>query len=377
MLELRLGHRAVGGGKASWAFVDASPDPDEPPPVVGEFDLGALLARIEHAVEERRTPSASRSTRSARCSRSSPTSRIVRARAVPHRAGAQARWASRSSSPPSAPTTTARSRGSASRSSSPTTSSSCATCSRTRSRRRTIEILKFRGTDHQKGECAVHDRRDERLVVIPLSAHGAEAEVVDRAHLVRQRRARRDVRRRLLPRLDHPRLRRDRHGQDADRHAVPARAASRPASAACCSRSRRAASSSSATPPAGASTSRRWSATGCSRRRDHYPDTRCRSRTTSSTCSRLIEEFKPHRVAVDSLSALERVSTLQGVPRVRHRPDLVHQAPGDPRPVHVDHAHRCWAARRSPRRTSRRSPTRSSCCATSRCSARCGAGSRC
>ena len=32
-----------------WAFVDVSPDPDGPPPVIGQFDLGALLARIEHA----------------------------------------------------------------------------------------------------------------------------------------------------------------------------------------------------------------------------------------------------------------------------------------------------------------------------------------
>jgi circadian clock protein KaiC len=33
-----------------WAFVDASPEPDEPTVVAGGFDLGALLARIEHAV---------------------------------------------------------------------------------------------------------------------------------------------------------------------------------------------------------------------------------------------------------------------------------------------------------------------------------------
>jgi circadian clock protein KaiC len=34
-----------------WAFVDASPEPEEKPIVVGAYDLGALLARIEYAVE--------------------------------------------------------------------------------------------------------------------------------------------------------------------------------------------------------------------------------------------------------------------------------------------------------------------------------------
>jgi circadian clock protein KaiC len=34
-----------------WAFVDASPDPEEPTAVIGSFDLGALLARIERAVK--------------------------------------------------------------------------------------------------------------------------------------------------------------------------------------------------------------------------------------------------------------------------------------------------------------------------------------
>jgi circadian clock protein KaiC len=34
----------------TWSFVDASPDPDQTTTVVGEFDLGALLARVEHAI---------------------------------------------------------------------------------------------------------------------------------------------------------------------------------------------------------------------------------------------------------------------------------------------------------------------------------------
>jgi len=35
----------------TWAFVDAAPDPEEPTAVIGSFDLGALLARIQRAVE--------------------------------------------------------------------------------------------------------------------------------------------------------------------------------------------------------------------------------------------------------------------------------------------------------------------------------------
>jgi circadian clock protein KaiC len=35
-----------------WAFVDASPQPDDLPTFAGRYDLGALLARIEHAVKK-------------------------------------------------------------------------------------------------------------------------------------------------------------------------------------------------------------------------------------------------------------------------------------------------------------------------------------
>lgn len=37
--------------KKLWAFVDAAPDAEEPTPIVGVFDLSALLARIERAVK--------------------------------------------------------------------------------------------------------------------------------------------------------------------------------------------------------------------------------------------------------------------------------------------------------------------------------------
>ena len=38
--------------EGKWAFVDAAPDADEPMTVVGEYDLGGLLARIQHAVKK-------------------------------------------------------------------------------------------------------------------------------------------------------------------------------------------------------------------------------------------------------------------------------------------------------------------------------------
>ncbi|HYD53872.1 MAG TPA: circadian clock protein KaiC [Gemmatimonadaceae bacterium] len=36
--------------QGKWAFVDASPQVDGPPPVVGDYDIGAMLPRVEHAV---------------------------------------------------------------------------------------------------------------------------------------------------------------------------------------------------------------------------------------------------------------------------------------------------------------------------------------
>ncbi|HET9004200.1 MAG TPA: circadian clock protein KaiC [Gemmatimonadaceae bacterium] len=38
--------------EGKWAFVDAAPDADGPMAVVGEYDLGGLLARIQHAVKK-------------------------------------------------------------------------------------------------------------------------------------------------------------------------------------------------------------------------------------------------------------------------------------------------------------------------------------
>ena len=70
---------------------------------------------------------------------------------------------------------------------------------------------------------------------LPLSVHASSTRSSRRRpHHLGQRRARRDVRRRVLPRLDHPRLRRDRHRQDAAGHRVHRRRRRARASGACC-----------------------------------------------------------------------------------------------------------------------------------------------
>ncbi|MDB4874775.1 MAG: circadian clock protein KaiC [Gemmatimonadetes bacterium] len=54
--DIRTNMRAFGWDidrwerENKWAFVDVSPDSSGPTPIVGEFDLGGLLSRIEHAV---------------------------------------------------------------------------------------------------------------------------------------------------------------------------------------------------------------------------------------------------------------------------------------------------------------------------------------
>ena len=93
-------------------------------------------------------------------------------------------------------------------------------------------------------------------------------------------------------------------------HAVPGRRRGRRASAACCSPSRRAATSCSATPPRWGYDFEEMERDGLLRRSSRLPgrhgleDHLLRMRDA-------IEEFKPNRVAVDSLSALERVTTLR------------------------------------------------------------------
>ena len=77
------------------------------------------------------------------------------------------------------------------------------------------EILKFRGTSHQKGEFPFTVIPDKGMVVDPAVRHRIETEVVRCPHQFRQQRTGQDVRRRLFPRFHHPGFRRHRKRQDA------------------------------------------------------------------------------------------------------------------------------------------------------------------
>ena len=116
-----LGRRGVGSRRASGRFVDASPQPDEENQVVGRFDFGALLARIERAVTSIGATRVALDSIGAVFTRFPDPADHPR-RAVPARACAQGRWASPRDHGRAHRGLRRRSRATASRSSSPTTS---------------------------------------------------------------------------------------------------------------------------------------------------------------------------------------------------------------------------------------------------------------
>jgi len=172
--DIRQNMRSFGWDLAQWeregrlAFVDASPDPMVETVVSGSFDLGALLARVEYAVKKVGAKRVSVDSLGAMFSQFSDQS-IVR------------RELFRIASALKSMNVTA-----------------LMTAERTEEygpiarfgveefiadnvmvlrnvlegevRRRTVEILKFRGTDHQKGEFPFTIIAGEGIVVIPLSA---------------------------------------------------------------------------------------------------------------------------------------------------------------------------------------------------------------
>jgi circadian clock protein KaiC len=151
-----------------WAFVDASPQPSEERVVTGNYDLGALLARIEHAVKKVKAKRVSLDSLGAIFTRF-PDSAVVRSELF------------RISSALKKMDVTA-----------------LLTAERTEEygeiarfgveefvadnviilrnileeekRRRTVEVLKYRGTQHQKGEFPFSILPGQGVVVIPLSA---------------------------------------------------------------------------------------------------------------------------------------------------------------------------------------------------------------
>jgi circadian clock protein KaiC len=172
--DIRKNMRSFGWDLESWeqtgrlAFVDASPDPGVEVIESGPFDLGALLARVENAVRKVNAKRVSVDSLGAMFSQFSDQS-VVRRELF--------RIASALKSMGVTAVLTAERTedyGPVARFGVEEFIADNVMILRNtlddENRRRTIEILKFRGTDHQKGEFPFTIVQDGGLVVIPLSA---------------------------------------------------------------------------------------------------------------------------------------------------------------------------------------------------------------
>jgi circadian clock protein KaiC len=154
--------------EGKWVFVDASPEPGLTVTVAGHYDLGALLARVEHAIRKSGARRVSLDSLTAFLAQfgGSPQIRqeIFRLTASLKRMNVTALLT-------------------AERVEEPATAAQCGieefvadnviilrNALEEEKRRRTIEILKFRGTTHQEGQFPFTITSDEGVVVLPLSA---------------------------------------------------------------------------------------------------------------------------------------------------------------------------------------------------------------
>lgn len=150
------------------AFVDASPEPDIEVVVSGDYDLGALLTRVQHAVRKTRAKRVSVDSLGAIFSQFSDQT-LVRRELFRIASALKAMGVT-------AVMTAERTEdyGPVARYGVEEFIADNVMILRNvlddENRRRTIEILKFRGTDHQKGECPFTIVSGRGLVVIPLSA---------------------------------------------------------------------------------------------------------------------------------------------------------------------------------------------------------------
>jgi circadian clock protein KaiC len=151
-----------------WAFVDASPRPDEESIVVGEYDLGALLVRLEHAVRQVQATRISMDSLGAIFSRFN-NDRIIRSELFRIARGLRQLGVT-------ALMTCERPEdyGAISRYGVEEFVTDNVVVLRNsleeEKRRRTIEILKFRGAPHQKGEYPFTVVPHSGIVVVPISA---------------------------------------------------------------------------------------------------------------------------------------------------------------------------------------------------------------
>ncbi len=172
--DIRKNMRSFGWDLEAWerngrlAFVDASPDPGVDIIETGPFDLGALLARVEHAVRKVGAKRVSVDSLGAMFSQFSDQS-LVRRELFRIASALKAMGVT-------AVLTAERTEdyGPIARFGVEEFIADNVMVLRNvlneETRRRTIEILKFRGTDHQKGEFPFTIVPEGGLVVIPLSA---------------------------------------------------------------------------------------------------------------------------------------------------------------------------------------------------------------
>lgn len=154
--------------ESKWAFVDASPEPGEPPITAGGYDLGALLARIEFAVRKVAARRVALDSLGGVFAQLDDDATIRRelfriARALRKMGVTSIITAERTEE-----------YGSISRYGVEEFVSDNVIVLRNaldeEVRRRTIEVLKFRGTGHQKGEWPFTIVPGQGVVVLPLSA---------------------------------------------------------------------------------------------------------------------------------------------------------------------------------------------------------------
>ncbi|BAQ66369.1 circadian clock protein KaiC [Geminocystis sp. NIES-3709] len=151
-----------------WAFVDASPQPGETPMVAGEYDLGALIARIEYAIRKYSAQRVSLDSLGAIFSHLADSAQV---RNDLFRLASALRELD-----VTAIMTAERTEeyGDISRYGVEEFVADNVVILRNvlndEKRRRTIEILKYRGTDHQKGEYPFTIIPRQGMVVVPLSA---------------------------------------------------------------------------------------------------------------------------------------------------------------------------------------------------------------
>lgn len=154
--------------EGKWIFVDASPQPDDENTVIGDYDLGALLARIENAIQKTDAKRLSMDSIGAIFTQFTDTAivrrELFRISCTLKKTGITAILTAERT----------QEYGEIARYGVEEFVADNVIILRNileeEKRRRTIEILKYRGTDHQKGEFPFTISPDTGLVIIPLSA---------------------------------------------------------------------------------------------------------------------------------------------------------------------------------------------------------------